>query len=59
MAGESDYKLEYKRYRQVKGGKSKTRNTAYKLSYLVLLSNSKNKTRDSAKIFDPAARFQV
>jgi hypothetical protein len=51
-SGKSDYELEYKRYREVKGNKSKARDAAFKLLYLILLGEFKDETRDSAKIFN-------
>jgi hypothetical protein len=51
-SGQSDYEREYGRYREIKGNKSKARDTAFKLLYLILLGDFKDETRDSAKIFN-------
>ena len=51
-SGKTDYELEYKYYRAVKGDKSKARDTAFKLLYLILLSEFKDETKDSAKVFN-------
>ncbi|KAH8693580.1 hypothetical protein BGW36DRAFT_429624 [Talaromyces proteolyticus] len=51
-SGQSDYEREYKRYREIKGNKSKARDTAFKLLYLILLGDFMNETRDSAKVFN-------
>jgi hypothetical protein len=51
-SGQSDYEREYKRYREIKGDKSKARDTAFKLLYLILLGDFKDETRDSAKVFN-------
>jgi hypothetical protein len=51
-SGKSDYELEYKRYREVKGNKSKARDTAFKLLYLILLGEFQDEMKDSAKIFN-------
>jgi hypothetical protein len=45
-------KLEYKHYRAVKGNKSKARDAAFKLLHLILLSDFKDETKDSAKVFN-------
>lgn len=44
-SGKSDYELEYKRYQEVKGNKSKARDTAFKLLYLVLLGEFQDEVR--------------
>jgi hypothetical protein len=51
-SGKTDYELEYKSYRAVKGNKSKARDTAFKLLYLILLGEFKDETKDSAKVFN-------
>ena len=51
-SGQRDYECEYKRYREIKGNKSKARDAAFKLLYLILLGDFKDETRDSAKIFN-------
>jgi hypothetical protein len=51
-SGKTDYELEYKYYRAVKGNKSKARDTAFKLLYLILLGEFKDETKDSAKVFN-------
>jgi hypothetical protein len=51
-SGKSDYELEYKRYREIKGNKSKARDTAFKLLYLILLGEFKDEMKDSMKIFN-------
>jgi hypothetical protein len=50
--GKDDYDLEYKRYRKIKGNKSKARDTAFKLLYFILLGEFQDETKDSAKIFN-------
>jgi hypothetical protein len=51
-SGKTDYELEYKYYRAVKGNKSKARDTAFKLLYLILLGEFKDEMKDSAKVFN-------
>jgi hypothetical protein len=51
-SGKSDYELEYKRYRAVRGNKSKARDTAFKLLYLILLGSFEDEIRDSAMVFN-------
>lgn len=51
-SGKSDYEREYKRYREIKGDKSKARDAAFKLLFLILLGDFKDETRDSAKVFN-------
>lgn len=48
----SDYEREYKRYREVKGDKSRARDTAFKLLYLMLLGDFKNDKTDSVKVYN-------
>lgn len=50
--GRTEYELEYKRYRPVKGNKRLARDTAFKLLYLILLGQFKDETKDSAKVFN-------
>jgi hypothetical protein len=57
-SGKTDYELEYKRYIEIKGNKSKARDTAFKLVYLMLLGEFKDERNDSAKIYD-AVQFVV
>lgn len=47
-AGKSDYDG----YGKTKGNKTKARDTAFKLLYLLLLGDFKNEARDSAKVFN-------
>jgi hypothetical protein len=49
-SGQSDYGREERR--EIKGDKSKARDTAFKLLYLILLGDFKNETKDSAKVFN-------
>jgi hypothetical protein len=49
-SGQSDYDREERR--EIKGDKSKARDTAFKLLYLILLGDFKDETRDSAKVFN-------
>jgi hypothetical protein len=49
-SGQSDYDREERR--EIKGNKSKARDTAFKLLYLILLADFKDETRDSAKVFN-------
>jgi hypothetical protein len=51
-SGQSDYEHEHKRYREIKGNKSKARNAAFKLLYLILLGDFEDETRDSVKVFN-------
>lgn len=51
-SGKSDYEIEYKRSREIKGNKSMARDTAFKLLYLILLGEFKDKAKDSAKMFN-------
>jgi len=51
-SGQSEYEQEYKRYREIKGDKSKARDAALKLLYLILLGEFKDETKDSAKVFN-------
>ncbi len=49
-SGQSDYDREERR--EIKGDKSKARDTAFKLLYLILLGDFKDEMRDSAKVFN-------
>ena len=49
-SGQCDYDREERR--EIKGDKSKTRDTAFKLLYLILLSDFKDEMQDSAKVFN-------
>lgn len=49
-SGQSDYDREERR--EIKGDKSKARDTAFKLLYLILLGDFKDETKDSAKVFN-------
>jgi hypothetical protein len=51
-SGKTDYELEYIYYRVVKGNKSKARDTAFKLLYLILLGEFKDETEDSVKVYN-------
>lgn len=51
-SGKNDYEREYKRCREIKGNKSKARDTAFKLLYLILFGEFQDETKDSAKIFN-------
>lgn len=51
-SGKSEYELEYKRYREVRGNKSKARDTAFKLLYLILLGDFNDEIKDSAMVFN-------
>ncbi|KAH8592139.1 hypothetical protein B0O99DRAFT_689920 [Bisporella sp. PMI_857] len=51
-ACKSDYKLKYKYYQEIKGDKSKARDAAFRLLYLILLGEFENETKDSAKVFN-------
>lgn len=48
----TDYELEYKHYRAIKGNKSRARDAAFKLLYLILLGDFKDECRDSAKVYN-------
>lgn len=49
-SGQSDYDREERR--EIKGDKSKARDTAFKLLYLILLGDFKDEMQDSAKVFN-------
>lgn len=49
-SGQSDYDCEERR--EIKGDKSKARDTAFKLLYLILLTDFKDEMQDSAKVFN-------
>ncbi len=49
-SGQSDYDREERR--EIKGNKSKARDAAFKLLYLILLGEFKNEKQDSAKVFN-------
>jgi hypothetical protein len=49
-SGQKDYDREERR--EIKGDKSKARDTAFKLLYLILLGDFKDETKDSAKVFN-------
>jgi len=49
-SGQSDYDREERR--EIKGEKSKARDTAFKLLYLILLRDFKDEMQDSAKVFN-------
>lgn len=51
-AGKTDYELEYKRYIPVKGSKSKARDMALVLVYLILLGEFTDEAKDTARIFN-------
>jgi hypothetical protein len=48
----TDYELEYKYYRAVKGNKSKARDAAFKLLYLILLGEFESETKDAVKVYN-------
>jgi hypothetical protein len=48
----TDWELEYKYYRAVKGNKSKARDAAFKLVYLMLLGEFADENKDCAKAFN-------
>jgi hypothetical protein len=51
-SGKNDYERDYGRYQEIKGDKSKARDTAFKLLYLILLGEFKNEAKDAAKLFN-------
>lgn len=51
-SGKGDSELEYRYYRKIKSTKSKARDAAFKLLYLILLGEFKDEMRDSVKIFN-------
>ncbi|KAE9988949.1 hypothetical protein EG327_003162 [Venturia inaequalis] len=51
-AGKTDYELEYKRYIPVKGNKSKTRDMALVLVYLILLGEFTDEAKDTVQVED-------
>ena len=51
-ACKDDYEREYKRYQKIKGDKSKARDSAFKLLYLMLLGEFQDEKKDSTKVFN-------
>ena len=52
-SGKSDYERDYgRRYQVIQGDKSKARDTAFKLLYLMLLGEFKDEAKDSAKVYN-------
>jgi hypothetical protein len=51
-ACKTDYELEYKRYLAIKGNKSKARDAAFKLLYLILIGEFRDENKDSMKVFN-------
>jgi len=51
-SGKSDYEMNYNRREEIKGNKSKARDAAFKLLYLILLGEFKDEKKDSDKIFN-------
>ncbi|KUL84886.1 hypothetical protein ZTR_08248 [Talaromyces verruculosus] len=51
-AGKTDYELEYKHYRAIKGDKSTARDAAFQLLFLILLCDFKNPAKDSNQVFN-------
>ncbi|KAF2714953.1 hypothetical protein K504DRAFT_395814 [Pleomassaria siparia CBS 279.74] len=51
-AGKPNYELEYASYEEIRGDKSKARNAAFKLLYLMLLGEFRDEKRDAAKVFN-------
>ncbi|KAF1843205.1 uncharacterized protein K460DRAFT_289359 [Cucurbitaria berberidis CBS 394.84] len=51
-ACKTDYELEYKRYLAIKGNKSKARDAAFKLLYLILMGEFRDENKDSMKVFN-------
>ena len=49
-SGQNDYDREERR--EIKGDKSKARDTAFKLLYMILRGDFKDEARDSAKVFN-------
>lgn len=49
-SGQSDYDREERR--EIKGNKSRARDTAFKLLYLILLGDFEDEVQDSAKVFN-------
>ncbi|KAH5520208.1 hypothetical protein HBI29_059360 [Parastagonospora nodorum] len=47
-----DYELEYKRYLAIKGNKSKARDAAFKLLYLILVGEFRDENMDCMKVFN-------
>lgn len=51
-ACKTDYELEYKYYTEVKGNKTKARDAAFRLLYLLLLGDFHDEKKDTAKVFN-------
>ncbi len=51
-ACKEDYELEYKRYEIVEGDKSKARDSAFKVLYLILLGKFDDERKEAAKMFN-------
>jgi hypothetical protein len=51
-ACKTDYQLEYKNYIAIKGDKSKARDAAFKLLYLILLGEFRDENKDSMKVYN-------
>lgn len=51
-ACKTEYELEYKRYLAIKGNKSKARDAAFKLLYLILTEEFKDEIEDCTKVFN-------
>lgn len=51
-SGKTDYGLGDTYYKELEGNKSKARDAAFKLLYLILLGEFKDEIRDSSKVFN-------
>jgi hypothetical protein len=51
-ACKTDYELEYKNYIAIKGNKSKARDAAFKLLYLVLIGEFRDENKDCVKVYN-------
>jgi hypothetical protein len=51
-ACKTDYELEYKRYLAVQGNKSKARDAAFRLLYLILIADLRDENKDCMKVFN-------
>lgn len=51
-AYKTNYELEYKRYRAIRGDKSRSRNAAFRLLFLIIRSEFSNEKKDPAKVYN-------
>lgn len=51
-ACKTDYELEYKRYRAVRGDKSRARDAAFRLLFLIIRGEFSDEKKDPAKVYN-------